>query len=311
MRAVHYLNQFFAGLGGEDKAETPPTRLDGAVGPGRGLQAELQGVEIDATLACGDDYFAEHEDEALAALLEMLAELAPDVLVAGPAFGSGRYGYACARLAAAAAEQASLQRSRAVDAQVADTQRAAPADRTVKPFPAAETRPPGWDLGALFRRPVWAGIAAAAVVAAIALGALSLNLRSQLDGLTAYRNGVVEVLEEAARPGAQLAVLVAPENAPGPTGLAAVGADGSVAMVMRDLAPTTGSEVYTAWLIGGDGMPIPVGDFVVDDSRTASFTTAHATLGPGVTVALSLEPKAGATTPTTVVALGTARGQAS
>jgi anti-sigma factor RsiW len=214
-------------------------------------------------------------------------------------------------LAAAAAEQASLQGSRAVDAQVADTQRAAPADRTVKPFPAAETRPPGWDLGALFRRPVWAGIAAAAVVAAIALGALSLNLRSQLDGLTAYRNGVVEVLEEAARPGAQLAVLVAPENAPGPTGLAAVGADGSVAMVMRDLAPTTGSEVYTAWLIGGDGMPIPVGDFVVDDSRTASFTTAHATLGPGVTVALSLEPKAGATTPTTVVALGTARGQAS
>ena len=32
MKAVHYLNQFFAGLGGEDKAETPPTRLDGAVG---------------------------------------------------------------------------------------------------------------------------------------------------------------------------------------------------------------------------------------------------------------------------------------
>src|SRR6185312_9676619 len=104
MKAVHYLNQFFAGLGGEDKAETPPTRLDGAVGPGRGLQAELQGVEIVATLACGDDYFAEHEDEALAALLEMLDELAPNVLVAGPAFGSGRYGYACARLAAAAAE---------------------------------------------------------------------------------------------------------------------------------------------------------------------------------------------------------------
>jgi len=214
-------------------------------------------------------------------------------------------------LAAAAAEQASLQRQRGFDAQVADTQPAAPTDRTVKPFPAAEPPRRRWALGALFRRPVWAGIAAAAVVAAIALGALSLNLRTQLDGLTAYRNGVVEVLEEAARPGAQLAVLVAPENGPGPTGLAAVGADGSVAIVMRDLAPTTGTEVYTAWLIGGDGMPIPVGDFEVDDSRTASFTTAHATLGPGVTVALSLEPKAGATTPTTVVALGTARAQAS
>ena len=51
MRAVHYLNQFFAGLGGEEAAETPPTRLDGAVGPGRGLVPELDGVEIVATVA--------------------------------------------------------------------------------------------------------------------------------------------------------------------------------------------------------------------------------------------------------------------
>ena len=105
MKAVHYLNQFFAGLGGEDKAETPPVRLDGAVGPGRGLAAELKNVDIVATIACGDDYFAEHEDEALATLLAYLEEDRPDVLVAGPAFGSGRYGYACGTLAAAAAER--------------------------------------------------------------------------------------------------------------------------------------------------------------------------------------------------------------
>ena len=105
MKAVHYLNQFFAGLGGEDKAVTPPVRLDGAVGPGRGLAAELEGVEIVATIACGDDYFAEHEDEALATLLGYLEEDSPDVLVAGPAFGSGRYGYACGTLVAAAAER--------------------------------------------------------------------------------------------------------------------------------------------------------------------------------------------------------------
>jgi glycine reductase complex component B subunit gamma len=103
MKAVHYLNQFFAGMGGEDQAETPPTRLDGAVGPGRGLAAELVDVEIVATLACGDDFFAEHEDEALAQLLAWLGAERPNVLVAGPAFGSGRYGYACARLAAEAA----------------------------------------------------------------------------------------------------------------------------------------------------------------------------------------------------------------
>jgi glycine reductase len=105
VRAVHYLNQFFAGLGGEEAAETPPTRLDGPVGPGRGLAAELQGIEIAATLACGDDYFAEHEEDALARLLGLLEAEHPDLLVAGPAFGSGRYGFACARLTRVASER--------------------------------------------------------------------------------------------------------------------------------------------------------------------------------------------------------------
>jgi glycine reductase complex component B subunit gamma len=105
VRAVHYLNQFFAGLGGEEAAQTPPTRLEGAVGPGRGLAAELRGIEIVATLACGDDHFGEHEEDALARLLELLEAERPDVLVAGPAFGSGRYGFACARFSRTAAER--------------------------------------------------------------------------------------------------------------------------------------------------------------------------------------------------------------
>jgi anti-sigma factor RsiW len=215
-------------------------------------------------------------------------------------------------LAAAAAEQRATGVPQAAAPQRAvDTQAAADTDRDIKPFPAADRQRRGWDIGALFRRPIWAGIAAAAVAVAIALGALSLQLRSEIDGLTAYKNGVVEVLEEAARPGAELAVLTAPEGAAGPTGLAAVGADGSVAMVMRDLAPTTGSQVYEAWLIGAEGTPIPIGSFTVDAGRSASFTTAHPTLGSGVTVALSLEPAAGATTPTVVVAAGTARGEQS
>jgi len=105
VRAVHYLNQFFAGLGGEEAAEAPPTRLAGAVGPGRGLAAQLDGIEIVATLACGDDYFGEHEEQALGELMRLLEAEAPDLLVAGPAFGSGRYGYACARLSRTAREQ--------------------------------------------------------------------------------------------------------------------------------------------------------------------------------------------------------------
>lgn len=105
MKAVHYLNQFFAGLGGEEAAATPPTRLEGAVGPGKGLAAALEEIEIAATLTCGDDYFAEHEEEALDRLLELLSAESPDVLIAGPAFGSGRYGYACGRLAAEASQR--------------------------------------------------------------------------------------------------------------------------------------------------------------------------------------------------------------
>jgi anti-sigma factor RsiW len=223
-------------------------------------------------------------------------------------------------LAAAAAEQAAMaapdqvmpaaagQADRAIDTPraAADTQ------RTIKPYPAAaDTLPRGFDFGALFRRPIWAGVAAAAFVAAVAFGALYTQVRGDNEALIAYRNGVVEVLEEAAREGAQLAVLSAPEDPAGPTGLAAVGANGSVAMVMRDLDPTSGTQVYEAWLIGAEGVPIPIGSFQVGASRTASFTTARASLGPGVTVALSLEPQPGATTPTVVVAAGAAQAQSS
>ena len=96
-RIVHYVNQFFAGLGGEESAGSPPGELEGAVGPGRLLQSLLgEGAGIVATVHCGDDHFSENEDEATARLLELMKAAEPDLLFAGPAFGSGRYGLACA-----------------------------------------------------------------------------------------------------------------------------------------------------------------------------------------------------------------------
>jgi glycine reductase len=91
------MNQFFAGLGGEAAADHPPARIEGAVGPGRALTAA--GLEVSTTLACGDDFFGEHESEAIAQLLAWIEEAKPDVIVCGPSFGSGRYGYACGVLA--------------------------------------------------------------------------------------------------------------------------------------------------------------------------------------------------------------------
>jgi glycine reductase len=102
MRIVHYINQFYAGLGGEDAAGTGPRLLKGTVGPGR-LLAQLIGPEyqVVATLVCGDDHAAANAAVAHE-LLEMARSAGAELLVAGPAFGSGRYGLACARLVAAA-----------------------------------------------------------------------------------------------------------------------------------------------------------------------------------------------------------------
>ena len=40
-RIVHYINQFFAGIGGEEKADTKPESRPGVVGPGMALAKEL------------------------------------------------------------------------------------------------------------------------------------------------------------------------------------------------------------------------------------------------------------------------------
>ena len=99
---LHFVNQFFGGIGGEDQAEAPPQFRAGPVGPGVALTKYLgdRGT-VAGTLICGDNYFIEHEEEAVARLLELASACPADVLVAGPAFNSGRYGTACGALALA------------------------------------------------------------------------------------------------------------------------------------------------------------------------------------------------------------------
>ena len=99
IRIVHIVNQFFAGIGGEDKADMAVGVTEGAAGAARGLQAQLaERGQVIATIHFGDNYFHEHKDEALAALLAELEKRGPDVVVAGPAFNAGRYGLACAEI---------------------------------------------------------------------------------------------------------------------------------------------------------------------------------------------------------------------
>ena len=97
IRVVHYLNQFFGGIGGEEHAQTPLEVREGPVGPGRAVQQALGGAgTVVATLVCGDDYVAEREADAGAAIREALQRFQPDLVLAGPAFDSGRYGLGCA-----------------------------------------------------------------------------------------------------------------------------------------------------------------------------------------------------------------------
>jgi len=103
LRVVQYLNQFFGGIGGEEKANMPVQVRYEPVGPGRALQQVLKDqASIVATVICGDNYFSEEREKALAALVEELQSLRPDVVIAGPAFEAGRYGLACAEVCKAA-----------------------------------------------------------------------------------------------------------------------------------------------------------------------------------------------------------------
>lgn len=102
-RVVHYINQFFAGIGGEEKADVVPEVRNGVVGPGLALQKALgDDYEVVATVICGDNYFGSNIDKGVVPeLLKMIERFAPDGLVAGPAFNAGRYGVACGTIAKA------------------------------------------------------------------------------------------------------------------------------------------------------------------------------------------------------------------
>lgn len=106
LKVVHYLNQFFANVGGEEMAHIEPELRVGVVGPGQGLQGLLKDeAEIISTIVCGDSYFNENLDIALPKILEMIKGQNPDIFIAGPAFNAGRYGVACGTIAKAVQEE--------------------------------------------------------------------------------------------------------------------------------------------------------------------------------------------------------------
>ena len=111
IKVVHYINQFFSGIGGEEKADIPAELHKAEViGPGMAFNTGFgDEAEIIATIVCGDSYFNENIDAVKAEILGWVKDLAPDLFIAGPAFNAGRYGVACGTIAAAVQEELGIK----------------------------------------------------------------------------------------------------------------------------------------------------------------------------------------------------------
>lgn len=95
-RVVHYINQFYAGLGGEDTASIGISVREEPVGPGLLLKNLLgPDYEIVATIICGDNHIAENNEAVCNEFVEIVKRYEADLFVAGPGFNAGRYGLGC------------------------------------------------------------------------------------------------------------------------------------------------------------------------------------------------------------------------
>lgn len=104
-KVIVYINQFFAGIGGEAAADQKPEFHQGVIGSAKALDAALEGARVTHTIVCGDNYFGEHTEEAVARILGFLQGVEFDLFLAGPAFRAGRYGVACGGIGKAVKEK--------------------------------------------------------------------------------------------------------------------------------------------------------------------------------------------------------------
>ncbi|MGI6157179.1 MAG: glycine/betaine/sarcosine/D-proline family reductase selenoprotein B [Saccharofermentanales bacterium] len=108
-KVVHYINQFYAGMGGEDTASIGLSSKEGPVGPGLALAKALgDDYEIVKTIVCGDNTIAEQADVIIPQLVEEVKDAKADLFVAGPGFNAGRYGLGCGAATAAVTEQLNI-----------------------------------------------------------------------------------------------------------------------------------------------------------------------------------------------------------
>jgi anti-sigma factor RsiW len=142
-------------------------------------------------------------------------------------------------------------------------------------------------------------VAAAAVLAAVAIGGWAINERNDA-------RHDADVASEQAAEAADLARVLAAEDSQKSTAVVAGGGTATVvrsdeegqAFLVASQLPELGSgQVYEAWTIGADDTPVPAGMFE-SDTGPVTVELTPAALDAGA-VALSVEPAGGSERPTT------------
>lgn len=87
---VWYMNQFYAGIGAKEFANTPPTVSDKVVGPAKVVENDAR-FRICKIIYCGDDYAYNNIDELKSLVARVLGEYKKVLFIASPSFSATEF----------------------------------------------------------------------------------------------------------------------------------------------------------------------------------------------------------------------------
>jgi len=108
------------------------------------------------------------------------------------------------------------------------------------------------------------GLAAAAVIVAIAFGIWNVSLLGQLSARDRALQAVAQALQ-----GGKTAFRVNPNGFNAPSGYLVADSSGQASLIVGGLAPLEGNKLYELWLIGPANKPLAVGTFVPSSEEVA------------------------------------------
>ena len=137
--------------------------------------------------------------------------------------------------------------------------------------------------------PALAAVAAVAAVVALAIGIWASQLSGDLDDARTALENQRRAAAVLADPDARTIALATGE------GRLVVGADGQAALVLGAIGPAPAGKTYEMWVVEGD-FAAPAGLFAGEPD--ADLVAVEGTVGEGDVVAVTIEDKGGAETPT-------------